>query len=99
MRAITETGNNLSINGTSAARTSSRTENMTQADIVDPRVSEQATVIGSNSLPELAARIRAEHAATGEALKSSIDHSIAAGELLIEAKAKVPHGEWLPWLG
>jgi hypothetical protein len=70
-----------------------------QAHIVDPRVSVQAAVIGSNSLPELAARIRAEHAATGAALKSSIDHSIAAGELLIEAKAKVPHGGWLPWLG
>jgi hypothetical protein len=56
------------------------------------------TIIGSNSLPELAARIRAEHEATGDALKSSIDHSIAAGELLIEAKDKVPHGAWLPWL-
>jgi hypothetical protein len=57
-----------------------------------------AIVAGSNSLPELAARIRAEHEATGAALKSSIDHSIAAGALLIEAKAKVPHGQWLPWL-
>jgi hypothetical protein len=68
---------------------------MTQTDIVDPQ---EATVAGSNSLPELAARIRAEHEATGDALKSSINHSIAAGELLIEAKAKVPHGQWLPWL-
>jgi hypothetical protein len=71
---------------------------MTQTDIVDPMISEHATVTGSNSLPELAARIRAEHGATRDALKSSIDHSIAAGELLIEAKAKVPHGQWLPWL-
>jgi hypothetical protein len=58
----------------------------------------QTEVAGSNSLPELAARIRAEHEATGAALKSSIGHSIAAGELLIEAKDKVPHGQWLPWL-
>ena len=52
----------------------------------------------SNSLPELAARIRAEHKATSAALKSSVAHGIAAGELLTEAKAKVPHGQWLPWL-
>jgi hypothetical protein len=52
----------------------------------------------SNYLPELAARIRAEHQATADALKSSVEHGIAAGELLIEAKAKVPHGQWLPWL-
>jgi hypothetical protein len=98
MPAISEAGENLAANGTPTARTSSRTENVMQAHIVDPRVSVQEAVIGSNSLPELAARIRAEHAATGAALKSSIDHSIAAGELLIEAKAKVPHGQWLPWL-
>ena len=38
--------------------------------------------IGSNSLPDLAARICAEHEATSAALKSSVAHGIAAGELL-----------------
>jgi hypothetical protein len=52
----------------------------------------------SNYLPELAARIRAEHEATASALRSGIQHAIAAGELLIEAKAQLPHGQWLPWL-
>jgi hypothetical protein len=52
----------------------------------------------SNSLVVLAARIRAAHEATSTALKSSVEHSIAAGELLIEAKEQVPHGQWLPWL-
>lgn len=56
------------------------------------------TVAQSNSLADLAARIKAEHEATSTALKSSITHGIAAGELLVEAKAKVPHGQWLPWL-
>jgi hypothetical protein len=48
----------------------------------------------SNSLSDLAARIRAAHQAVGDAMK----HAIAAGELLIEAKEQVAHGEWLPWL-
>jgi hypothetical protein len=52
----------------------------------------------SNSLADLAARINAEHKATADALKDSVRHGIVAGELLIEAKAKVPHGQWLPWL-
>jgi hypothetical protein len=29
---------------------------------------------------------------------SAINHAIAAGELLLEAKRQVKHGEWLPWL-
>jgi hypothetical protein len=52
----------------------------------------------SNSLTDLAARIKAEHEAVGDALKNSVRHAIAAGELLIEAKAQLKHGTWLPWL-
>jgi hypothetical protein len=52
----------------------------------------------SNRLPELAARIRAEDEACTAALKRGLQHAAAAGKLLIEAKAKLPHGQWLPWL-
>src|SRR5512145_2301019 len=52
----------------------------------------------SNSLAHLAGRIKAEHEATAAALKDSVAHAMAAGDLLIEAKAQVPHGQWLPWL-
>jgi Protein of unknown function (DUF3102) len=52
----------------------------------------------SNSLTDLAARIRAEHEAVGVALKESVSHAIQAGEMLLEAKDKLNHGEWLPWL-
>jgi hypothetical protein len=51
----------------------------------------------SNSLTDLAARIVAEHQAVSTALKDSVRHAITAGELLIEAKDKVGHGNWLPW--
>jgi hypothetical protein len=52
----------------------------------------------SNSLADLAARIKAEHGACAAALHSSLQHALAAGDLLIEAKAQLRHGEWLPWL-
>ena len=53
---------------------------------------------GDNSLPDLAVRIKAEHEAVTLALNESVRHAIAAGELLIEAKAQLQHGQWLPWL-
>jgi Protein of unknown function (DUF3102) len=53
---------------------------------------------GSNSLADLAARIRAFHQATAEALRRSVENAMAAGDLLIEAKAQLKHGQWLPWL-
>jgi hypothetical protein len=53
---------------------------------------------GDNSLPDLAARIKAEHEAAAESLRDSVRHAIAAGALLIEAKTKLQHGQWLPWL-
>src|SRR5271170_8120609 len=52
----------------------------------------------SNSLTDLAGRIVVEHTDVSTALKESVRHAIAAGELLIEAKGQVPHGQWLPWL-
>jgi hypothetical protein len=56
-----------------------------------------ANLSQSNSLTDLAARIRLEHEATIAALKSSVEHAMAAGDLLIEAKKLVPHGQWLSW--
>lgn len=52
----------------------------------------------SNRLPVLASEIRD---AVGEAqrhAKATLAAAISAGEKLIEAKALVVHGEWLPWL-
>lgn len=52
----------------------------------------------SNRLPMLAAEIRRAHADVQEAAKTAAEHAIAAGHALIEAKALVGHGGWLPWL-
>jgi hypothetical protein len=51
------------------------------------------------TLADLAKRIKSCHEATTTALKSSVEHAIAAGDLLLEAKKQVnQHGAWLPWL-
>jgi hypothetical protein len=53
----------------------------------------------SNSLADLAARIRTYHDATITALRNSVINAMAAGDLLIEAKLQLrQHGAWLPWL-
>jgi Protein of unknown function (DUF3102) len=53
---------------------------------------------GSNRLPILASSIKDHLAAAEAASKRGLEHAIAAGTLLIEAKELVAHGEWLPWL-
>src|SRR5262245_21116834 len=52
----------------------------------------------SNSLTELADRIREYHEAVRQILKSAVEHAMATGDLLIEAKSQLDHGEWSPWL-
>jgi hypothetical protein len=52
----------------------------------------------SGALISLAQHINAEHEAAIGAAQSAISHARRAGELLIEAKTGVEHGEWLLWL-
>jgi hypothetical protein len=59
---------------------------------------EASDLAGSNSLADLAARIQAEHEASALSLRRGAEHAFKAGELLIEAKATLQHGQWLPWL-
>src|SRR5271169_5322727 len=47
------------------------------------------------SLADLARRINIAHETV---VASSIEHAVEAGKLLLEAKAQVPHGEWMKWL-
>jgi Protein of unknown function (DUF3102) len=51
-----------------------------------------------NPLAELATRIKREHQAVRDAARNIVSRAIAAGAALNEAKGKLPHGEWLPWL-
>lgn len=53
---------------------------------------------GDRSLDALAVDIRDAHNMVENAARSTVEYAIHAGELLIEAKAQVRHGEWLPWL-
>jgi len=49
-------------------------------------------------LQALAAQINAAHAKAEFTLRAGLAHAKRAGELLVEAKAQLPHGQWLPWL-
>jgi Protein of unknown function (DUF3102) len=52
----------------------------------------------SNSLADLAARIKAEHETAFGHTRLAVQHAAKCGRLLIEAKAQVEHGQWLPWV-
>jgi hypothetical protein len=46
----------------------------------------------------LVARINAAHDAAHGAARTAIEHAVECGRLLLEAKAGVAHGAWLPWV-
>ncbi|MCO8124496.1 DUF3102 domain-containing protein [Stieleria sp. TO1_6] len=50
------------------------------------------------SLETLAVQINEQHSQATNHARTAIEHARHAGELLIEAKASVPHGQWLEWL-
>jgi hypothetical protein len=50
------------------------------------------------SLAELAVQINAEHGNVEAAIRDGLAHARQAGALLLQAKAKVSHGDWLLWL-
>ena len=47
---------------------------------------------------DLAAEINAEHERAFGKAREALGHARRAGELLLQAKTAVEHGEWLPWL-
>jgi hypothetical protein len=62
------------------------------------RVSEWFRFELASPLAILADRINTEHEAAIAAIRKGAEHAIAAGKLLIEAKAQVEHGRWGQWL-
>lgn len=50
------------------------------------------------ALDALAAAINADHDAVEQMARSTLDRARAAGDKLLQAKAQVAHGQWLPWL-
>jgi hypothetical protein len=52
----------------------------------------------SNSLTDLAARIRSSHEAMRQILHTAVKRAMDTGDMLLEAKAQLGHGEWMPWL-
>src|SRR3954447_19898437 len=51
-----------------------------------------------SKIAALSAQIEAEHMAAIGSARSAIGHAVRCGQLLVEAKAAVPHGQWLNWV-
>ena len=47
---------------------------------------------------ELARQVRDSHCQVGRAAADVLKYALACGDVLIAAKSRVPHGQWLPWL-
>ena len=53
---------------------------------------------GSNRLPVLAAQIIEAHDVVGHSIRCAVEAAVEAGNRLNEAKALLPHGQWISWL-
>jgi hypothetical protein len=56
------------------------------------------SVSKQSPLAELAERIRAEHQSAIASIRQGAQHAMIAGELLLEAKRQLKHGDWTKWL-
>ena len=54
--------------------------------------------LAKSELTAISTQINLAHKECLLAMRSSLDHAIKAGDLLIQAKAKINHGDWLKWL-
>jgi hypothetical protein len=52
----------------------------------------------SNSLTDLAARIRTEHETIRRIMENAVQRALTTGDMLLEAKEQLEHGQWMPWL-
>jgi hypothetical protein len=54
--------------------------------------------VNTVALSDLAEQINAAHDAAFRSAQSTIEAAVECGRLLIQAKAALAHGEWLPWI-
>jgi hypothetical protein len=68
------------------------------AELPAQRGADHSVPARSASLGEIAARVCIEHRRVIRSAQDLWKHAIKAGQLAIEAKARMKHGERLPWL-
>jgi Protein of unknown function (DUF3102) len=56
------------------------------------------TAVAPSRLAALAVDIETAHQAAYGAARTALEHAVGCGRLLLEAKAAIGHGGWLPWL-
>jgi hypothetical protein len=61
-------------------------------------MSKETLPVKGDDLNDLAAKINDWHRQCVRAAGSALEYAKHAGDLLLEAKAQVDHGGWLPWL-
>jgi hypothetical protein len=58
----------------------------------------EANALATSSLAKLAEAINTAHDLCERAVQDAVGHAKRTGELLLQAKGLVAHGQWLPWL-
>jgi hypothetical protein len=62
------------------------------------KISPPAALPAEAPLAKLAKQINEAHALCEESYRAGLQHAVRTGQLLLQAKARVGHGDWLAWL-
>lgn len=80
------------------ARTPARARKTATTKKAVPKATRRVARDLSKVETERASQINREHEASEAAWGNAVEHACRAGQLLIEAKAQLKHGEWMPWV-
>jgi hypothetical protein len=86
----------IALNGAGPA--TAGTVDEAQKVVVAGKPSSRSLTKPQGQLSNLAQRIHAEHQAVIAAVRSHVEHAMVAGDLLVEAKRQVGHGQWAEWV-
>jgi hypothetical protein len=77
---------------------------MTETSLLHGKVSDAPARLDAIEQPlgaveqQTAERINREHELCQRAYRDALAHALEAGRLLLDAKAKLPHGRFMPWI-
>lgn len=71
---------------------------MTPVQMHKPHLSRELATTTPQTLEQYADAINREYDLAERSVRTAVEHAMACGQLLLDAKLKVEHGQWIPWL-
>jgi hypothetical protein len=98
LKTVTEPATPRLVAGSAPKAGRARKSNARKGAISDGHAPNSRDESTPDALKELASKINAAHQQSVKHAAKANERAVEAGELLLQAKSRVQHGEWQPWL-